>query len=154
MATVFLIGFLVVASGTFLIVTMYKEGQKSRVPNYEVGEHRGAAACMICHNEIYKQWSQISGHAESISEGFFVWKEKVENNFLINTFFGMGMCHACQGPLKYGVDCEICHGVMPHNWSFQETHEKKFKPLMEELRKEDFCPKCHEMPPAMTSYAD
>ncbi len=85
-----------------------------------------------------------------------VWKEKLENHYILNKTFGMGMCHACQGPLKYGVDCETCHGVIPEHMEIMKAHEVKFKPMRENnLSKPDFCPKCHSFPEGgMTSYLE
>jgi hypothetical protein len=145
------------AFGTFFVYSLYKAGVESRIPNYEVGEHRGAEYCASCHRKTYNEWKQNSAHAISTTgEGFLVWKDKLENHFLLNKTFGMGMCHACQGPPEYGVDCETCHGVIPQHMEIMKAHEIKFKPAREQnLSKPEFCPKCHSFPEGgMTSYLE
>jgi hypothetical protein len=145
------------AFGTFFVYSLFKVGAELRIPNYEVGEHRGAEYCGACHKKIYNQWRENSAHAISTTgEGFLVWKEKVENHYVFNKTHGMGMCHACQGPLEYGVDCETCHGVIPEHMEIMKAHKVKFKPARENnLSKPDFCPKCHEMPEGgMTTFKE
>lgn len=145
------------AFGTFAVYSLFKAGEESRIPNYEVGEHRGAEYCSACHRKIYNEWKQNSAHAISTTgEGFLVWKDKLENHFLLNKTFGMGMCHACQGQLEYGVDCETCHGIIPKNMEIMKAHQIKFKPMRENnLSKPEFCPKCHSFPEGgMTSYLE
>jgi hypothetical protein len=85
---------LVMMVGVFAFNTIIKMGEESRIPNYEVGEHRGAEFCGICHPQIYLEWKDNSPHAISTTgDGFLVWKEKLENHYILNKTFGMGMCH-------------------------------------------------------------
>ncbi|MEE8401916.1 MAG: hypothetical protein V3R86_07160, partial [Candidatus Hydrothermarchaeaceae archaeon] len=49
-----------------------------------------------------------------------------------------------------GVNCETCHGTVISGVPITETHEKKFKPGRENLKKQDFCAKCHTMKSLMT----
>jgi hypothetical protein len=152
-----LIFLLIVVVGVLAVNAVMKMGEESRIPNYELGEHRGAKFCATCHRAIYNQWRDNSPHAISTTgEGFLVWKEKLENHYVLNKTFGMGMCHACQGPLEYGVDCETCHGVIPPKMEIMKAHRIKFKPAREEnLSKPDFCPKCHGFPEGgMTNYVE
>jgi hypothetical protein len=83
-----------------------------------------------------------------------VWIEKLESNYVLNAAFGEKMCISCMGPPQIGVDCETCHGIMPQGLSVEEAHEQKFAPGLGKLRRPEFCPTCHELPPSMTSYAD
>lgn len=152
---------------TFLIVIswvlykeiqpMYKEIQEMKKPLYEVGEHKGAKFCADCHEEIYDQWLTKSRHAvATTNKSFLEFKDKLTDNFILNVMMGESMCYACHGSKKVneGVDCETCHGLVIPNVSIEETHEKKYTPGRENMKKPDFCAKCHEMPDAMTPYSE
>ncbi|MBI5178828.1 MAG: cytochrome c3 family protein [Nitrospinae bacterium] len=74
-------------------------------------------------------------------------KEKFENDLMLNTMMGVSMCYACHGKraTNEGVNCETCHGTTLPGKSIEETHAKKYEPGLADLKKPDFCPKCHEM---------
>ena len=145
----------IIAFGTYFITTLFKEGKASQIPRFEVGTHEGAEFCAECHEEIYDQWSKTSSHfISTTNESYHVWIGKLNSNYVLNAAFGEKMCIACMGPPKIGVDCETCHGIMPQGLSVEDAHEQKFVPGLEKMRKPDFCPTCHELPPSMTSYAD
>jgi hypothetical protein len=145
----------IIALGTFFVATLFKKGKASQIPRFEVGAHKGAESCAECHQEIYDQWSKTSSHFISTTkETYHVWIKKLESNYLLNKAFGEKMCISCMGPPKVGVDCETCHGIMPEELSIEAAHEQKFSPGLRIMRKPEFCPTCHELPPAMTSYAD
>jgi hypothetical protein len=152
-ATVFTL--VILAFGTFFIVTLFKEGKASQIPRFEVGTREGAEFCAECHEDIYDQWSKTSSHYISTTiESYQVWIDKLNSNYVLNAAFGEKMCISCMGPPKVGVDCETCHGLIPQGLSVEEAHEQKFVPDLEKMRKPEFCPTCHELPPSMTSYAD
>lgn len=145
----------IVAFGTYFIATLFREGKASQIPRFEVGTHKGAKFCAECHEEIYDQWSKTSSHSVSTTlETYHVWIRKLKSNYVLNAAFGEKMCISCMGPPQIGVDCETCHGIMPQGLSLEEAHEQKFMPGLEKMRKPEFCPTCHELPPSMTSYAD
>lgn len=144
---------IVAAYSTVTFISMFKDIQKGKIPNYEAGEHRRSAACIQCHKEIYDQWQKNSAHATATtSPSFHSFKRKFLNVTMFKLMMGEDMCYACHGSkeVNEGVNCETCHGIMPQDWSFQETHEKKFKPGRESLKKQDFCPQCHVMKNAMS----
>lgn len=147
---------LIVAFVTFFMVKLFREGRASQIPRYEIGAHKGAEFCAECHQEIYDQWSQTSSHfISTTNESYHTWIEKLEGNYVLNKAFGEEMCISCMGPLQVGVDCETCHGIMPHGWTVDDVHEKKYEPGLERMKKQDFCPTCHEFPEGgMTSYAE
>jgi hypothetical protein len=127
---------------------VYEEVQALKVPNYELGEHKGARLCAQCHREIYDDWSTRSLHAVSTtSESFKDYLGKVKANYILNAFIGDAVCYACHGEKggSEGVNCEICHGTVMPAASIMETHEKKYKPGLKELREKDFCAKCHDL---------
>jgi hypothetical protein len=39
------------AFGTYFVYSLFQAGEESRIPNYEVGEHRGAEYCASCHRK-------------------------------------------------------------------------------------------------------
>ncbi len=138
----------IVAYGVATFNGIYKDIQAGNIPHYEVGEHKGATFCAICHREIYDQWSQNSAHAiATTNEDFHDFKDKFTNVYMFNAMMGEELCYACHGDkeVNAGVDCETCHGIMPNNWSIAGTHTWKFSPRMEILKKQDFCAQCHVM---------
>ncbi len=153
-----LVAFLIVVAYSAVISSAtYKELQAMKKPRYDVGEHKGAELCAGCHQEIYDQWLQNSVHAvANTNPRFRDYKDLFTGSFILNTMFGEEFCYACHGSKENyeGVNCEICHGTMIQDVPIMETHEKKFKPGRENLKKPDFCAKCHEFPDAMTPYSD
>ena len=86
---VLIIGFLITTASALTIRSAYQEIQEEKIPKYEVGEQRRAAACVHCHTDIYNQWSEHSSHATSTTnENFLDFKEKLENNKALNAVFG------------------------------------------------------------------
>ncbi|MFQ5864927.1 MAG: multiheme c-type cytochrome [bacterium] len=149
--------FVIVAFGFIYLRPMYHFFQAAKKPRYEVGEHKGAQFCADCHQEIYDQWLQNSVHAEATTNTRFLdYKNKITSNFMLNAMMGEEFCYACHGSkeVNEGVNCETCHGTVIPNVSIEETHEKKFKPRRENLRKPDSCTKCHEMEDGMTTYRE
>ncbi|MEE8400893.1 MAG: multiheme c-type cytochrome, partial [Candidatus Hydrothermarchaeaceae archaeon] len=141
-----LIVFLIVTVGAVASSGMYKDLQAGKEPRYEVGEHKGAKFCASCHPEIYDQWSKNSRHAvATVGEGFLDFKDKFTDISMYDAMMGEEMCYACHGSkeVNEGVNCETCHGTVISGVPITETHEKKFKPGRENLKKQDFCAKCH-----------
>ncbi|MHA2062111.1 MAG: hypothetical protein ACW963_07475, partial [Candidatus Sifarchaeia archaeon] len=151
----FVVVIAIIVFGTYFITTLFKEGKASQIPRFEVGTHEGAEFCAECHEEIYDQWSKTSSHFISTTiESYHMWIEKLNSNYVLNAAFGEKMCISCMGQSQIGVDCETCHGIMPQGLSIEEAHEQKFAPGLAKMKKSDYCPTCHELPPGMTSYAD
>jgi hypothetical protein len=146
-----LIVFLLAAS-TFIykgIQPMYKEMQAMKEPRYKIGQQKGAEFCARCHQEIYEQWSHQSSHAEATTNTRFLeYKEKITGDVLLNFMIGEEACYACHGSREgyEGVNCETCHGTVIPGVPIEETHEKKFKPGLEDLKKPHFCALCHQFP--------
>ncbi len=135
------------------IQPMYKDIQAGKKPHYEVGEHQGAEFCGGCHQEIYHQWSKNSAHAVATkNKPFLNFKDKFTNIYAYNLMMGESMCYACHGSkeVNEGVNCETCHGLLIPNTSIEETHEKKYKPGRERLRRPEFCSGCHTMASLLT----
>ena len=125
----------------------YEELQAMKKPRYELGTHQGARLCGSCHQEIYEQWSKHSRHALATSaKSFHDFKDKFTGSFLLNTLMGESMCYACHGSKQTneGVNCETCHGTVIPNVSIMETHEKKYTPGRQTLKRPEFCADCHE----------
>ncbi len=132
---------------------IYRDMQAGKVPRYEVGKHMGAKVCGACHQEIFQKWSENSRHAlTTTAKSFLDFKTKFTNNFMLNAMMGEEMCYACHGSkeVNEGVNCETCHGIASPQVDIMETHAKKFKPGREQLRKADFCVKCHTMKSPIT----
>jgi len=141
--------FLIACYYTYIFMNVYKFYQAESVPRYEVGEYKGAGFCGDCHEEIYEQWSQNSSHAEANNNPrFFSFKDKVTGNFVTNFIIGDANCYACMGPREVpeGVNCETCHGLLLPDVPLMQTHEKKYKPGLENLKKPEFCATCHQFP--------
>lgn len=133
----------------FIFFQVYKFNQAAAVPLYEVGDYSEAKLCQECHEEIYDQWQQNSAHAEANNNPrFFSFKDKVTGNFLTNIVIGDANCYACMGPRETveGVSCEICHGLPIPDVDIMVSHEQKFIPGLEDLKKPEFCAKCHQFP--------
>lgn len=133
---------------TFTSCTMYKNMKAMKKPRYESGEHKGSQFCSSCHKEIYDQWFSKSRHAiATTAKSFHEFKTKFTDKFMFNIMMGESMCYNCHGSKKVneGVNCETCHGPVIPNVSIENTHKKKFKPGLENLKKPDFCAQCHEM---------
>jgi len=127
---------------------VYSEMQAMKVANYEQGAHKGSLYCAQCHRGIYDEWSNNSLHAVATTGGSFKdYLEKFKDNYLLNTFVTDEVCYACHGvkASTEGVNCEICHGTVVANVPIMETHKIKYKPGLKELRKKDFCAKCHDL---------
>lgn len=128
--------------------TMYEDMQAMKKPRYELGAHQGAKFCGSCHQEIYEQWSKHSRHAIATSaKSFHDFKDKFTGSFWLNAMMGQSMCYACHGSKEAneGVNCETCHGAAIPNVTIMETHEKKYKPGRQTLKKPEFCANCHEI---------
>ena len=141
----------------FIFGSVYMYFQEQSEPRYEVGEYKGAAFCGKCHQEIYNQWLQNSSHADANNNPRFEsYRRKITENVVTNIVIGDANCYACMGPKKVleGVNCEGCHGLILPNISIMETHEQKFKPGLESMKKPEFCVPCHEMEDAMTVYRE
>lgn len=127
-------------------------------PRYELGEHKGAAFCGSCHQEIFEEWQTKSRHAVSTTaESVRNVMENLGEHAILNFVLrGEDMCYACHGPEvpNAGVDCETCHGPALPDASIRVTHEEKFVPGRSALQREDFCATCHEIPGFVTPYAD
>lgn len=150
----------IILSIVILFVTSddYKAMAEMKTPKYEVATHRGAKFCSTCHAKIYKQWLGHSRHAvATTNENFHDTRILFEDNFFLRTMMGEESCYACHG-LKgstEGINCEICHGAATVDVPIMEVHEKKFKPGLKEMRRPEFCAKCHEfLPPMMAPYSD
>lgn len=142
-ALAFLTGTLTVTSCAIL-----EEMRAMKEPRYEVGEQKGARYCGECHQEIYDQWASNSRHAlANTSDSFHDIRGKFKNNLMLNLTMGESMCYACHGSkaVNEGVNCETCHGTVNPETSIEETHRKKYRPGLADLRRADFCAKCHEM---------
>ncbi len=136
---------------------MYQEIQEMKKPRYEVGEHKGVKFCAECHEDIYNQWLTKSRHSvATTNKSFIEFRDKITDNFVLNALMGEAMCYACHGSKKVneGINCETCHGLVITNTSIEETHERKYTPGRENLKKKNFCARCHELPDAMTPYSD
>jgi hypothetical protein len=128
--------------------TMYEDMQALKKPRYELGTQKGAKYCGSCHKEIYEQWSKRSRHAIATSaKSFRDFKDKFTGSVLLNSIMGQSMCYACHGSkeVNEGVNCETCHGTVIPNVSILETHEKKYKPGRQTLKKPEFCARCHTL---------
>ncbi len=128
---------------------VYRKIQNGKIPNYEVGNHAGAEACRECHQEQYEEWSNNSAHATAtVNRPFLDFKAKFTSVIAFDAMMGEEMCYACHGSkaVDEGVNCETCHGLaFPDDEDFEKTHEVKYEPGMEEMRREDFCANCHTM---------
>lgn len=136
--------------------TMYRDMQTLKKPRYEVSEHKGAKSCGECHQEIYDQWSNNSRHAIATKGDLFnEMKKEVEDDFMLNMMMGGEMCYSCHGSkeVNEGVNCETCHGTANTSLTTEEIHRTKFKPGLEDLKRADFCGKCHEMKHPMSGAA-
>ncbi len=112
--------------------------KEDRTPKYEDGPLTSAKICAECHEEIYEQWSQNSGHAvANFTIGYKALYDAIGNKKL---------CYGCHGPkeLAEGVTCVTCHGTVIPDKDIKHTHEMKFKPGREALRDPRFCGKCHD----------
>ncbi|NIM99508.1 MAG: hypothetical protein GTO24_15985 [candidate division Zixibacteria bacterium] len=144
-----LAAFVIAAYYAVIFIGMYLFYRAESKPRYEVGQYKGARFCADCHQEIYDQWFENSSHAEANNNPrFFSFKDKVTGNFVTNFIIGDANCHACMGPREVpeGVNCEICHGLVIPTASIEETHEKKFKPGLKDVKKPAFCATCHQFP--------
>lgn len=140
---------LIVGYYALIFVGNYIFFRKASVPLYEVGDYKGAGFCAECHEEIYGQWLQNSSHAEANTNPRFVgFRDKINGNFVTSIVIGDANCYACMGPREVpeGVNCETCHGLVIPGKSISETHEQKFSPELESLKKPEFCAKCHQFP--------
>lgn len=129
-------------------ILMFLEMRSGTKPNYEVGKHMGATKCGQCHQEIYRQWSENSAHAEATeNKPFLNFKDKFTGNFVFNAMMGEAMCYACHGSkeVNEGVNCETCHGLALPDVPIMQTHETKYKPGMSRMRSGQFCSGCHNM---------
>jgi len=127
---------------------MFLEMRSGTKPNYEVGEHLGAKKCGQCHEEIYKQWSENSAHAEAtVNEPFLSFLDKFTDVAVFDAMMGEAMCYACHGSkqVNEGVNCETCHGLAPPDVPIMQTHETKYTPGMPRMRSGQFCAGCHNM---------
>lgn len=109
---------------------------------YEVGHQRGAKFCATCHEDIYKQWSRRSRHAQATtSPSFRHAVAELEQNVALSRRFDDAMCYACHGSKtrNEGVNCETCHGRPLPGVSIETTHDKKFTPRLAAMRKPGFC---------------
>lgn len=140
---------------------MVAELQDIKTLRYEAGAHMGAAYCDECHVSQYEQWSTKSRHAlATASHGFNVFKEKLENNFLLNLMMGEAACYSCHGPktVDEGVSCETCHGpaivggTPEETW--EESHSKRYTPGMTAMREAAFCGGCHQITEMFTTYSE
>ena len=125
---------------------VYSDVQAMKVSRYEQGEHNGVRFCAQCHREIYNDWSTRSLHAVATNgESFKDYLGKFKANYLLNTLIGDEVCYACHGKKNSteGVNCEICHGAVLSYVPIMETHKRKYKPGLKELREKDFCARCH-----------
>jgi len=145
--------FLAISLWSITSCSMYNEIQAMKQPRYEVGEQRGAKFCAECHEEIYKEWSGNSRHAQATTaKSFHDFRDMFKSVFMYNAMMGgEEMCYACHGikEVNDGVNCETCHGTLisaesPED-SVEITHEKKYKPGREKMKTADFCLKCHTM---------
>lgn len=117
-------------------------------PRYEVGHQRGAKFCATCHEDIYKQWSRRSRHAQATtSPSFRHAVAELEQNVALSRRFDDAMCYACHGSKtrNEGVNCETCHGRPLPGVSIETTHDKKFTPRLAAMRNPGFCAKCHQV---------
>jgi hypothetical protein len=122
-------------------------------PRYEIGKQQGAKFCSECHEEIYDAWSVNSRHAQATkAESFNDFKEMFTGVFMYDVMMGgEAMCYACHGikEVNDGVNCETCHGTLLPADSVEDsislTHEKKYASGREEMKKAEFCLKCHTM---------
>jgi len=145
--------------GAFIYLARKSEGIAFlNTVRYEVGEHKGAAYCRTCHQEIYAEWKKNSRHAISITAGsvrdvMYKLKKHTILNYVLG---GEDMCYACHGPkaANEGIDCETCHGPALSDTPIVESHDKVFRVNMAALKKADFCAKCHEIPGWVTPYSD
>lgn len=128
---------------------IYGKIQKGKIPNYEVGIQAGAEACRECHEQQYEEWSDHSAHATAtVNRPFLDFKAKFTDVAAFDAMMGEEMCYACHGSkaVNEGVNCETCHGLaLPDDEDFEKTHEVKYEPGMETMRREDFCANCHSM---------
>lgn len=116
-------------------------------PHYQQGSQEGAAYCATCHPDTYEQWSNHSRHALATrSSAFHAALGEIRTNPVLGEFMTDAMCYACHGNPKRneGINCESCHGPVLKGVPIEVTHEKKYKPRLEEMRKGDFCARCHE----------
>lgn len=133
--------------------TIYKDIQEMKKPKYEVGNQRGAKFCAECHEEIYEEWSANSRHAQATTAASFNdFKEMFTGVFMYKAMMGgEAMCYACHGikEVNDGVNCETCHGTLLPAESIEDsievTHEQKYLPGREQMKKAEFCLKCHTM---------
>lgn len=128
--------------------TMYEEMRAMKAPRYEAGAQMGAQFCAGCHQEIYRQWSGRSRHAEATrASSFYHLKDEFTGSLSMNAFMGEAMCYACHGvkEINEGVNCETCHGIMPAGVTIEEAHAKKFRPGLAGLKNPDFCARCHDV---------
>jgi len=115
---------------------------------YQAGKQTGAQVCAQCHQDIYREWSENSRHAQAtVSEGFLDFKAKFTGNLMFGIILGEKMCYACHGDkaVNEGVNCETCHGPAPPGVSIDETHERIYTPGLAAMQEPDFCGRCHEM---------
>ena len=146
-------------SAAFLYQAKNSEGTAFlNAVRYDPGEHKGAEYCSTCHKEIYAQWKNNSRHAvattsDSVRDVIHNLKEHLILNYILG---GEDMCHACHGPKvpNEGVNCETCHGPALADAPIMDSHEKVFKKNQAQLRRNDFCAKCHEIPGWVTPYGD
>ncbi|MCP4934059.1 MAG: hypothetical protein GY927_07585 [bacterium] len=118
-----------------------------RTPRYQTGENKGAAYCASCHPDTHEQWSTRSRHAQSTKSATFQNALlEIKENIVVGNIIDEEMCYACHGNKKRnaGIDCESCHGTVLPGVPIETTHEKKYTPNLVEMRKSDFCARCHQ----------
>ncbi len=114
---------------------------------YQGGSQKGAEVCASCHEQVYNQWSKRSRHSLATKSKPFRHAVKTySNHFIIGQFMDETMCYSCHGrkEVNEGVNCETCHGTVLPGVPIEKTHSDKFTPRLKEMRKPDFCARCHQ----------
>jgi cytochrome c5 len=122
--------------------------EKLETPRYQTGGTKGAAFCATCHPETHEQWSKYSRHAVATrSESFKHALKEVRDNPVIGAIVTDEMCYSCHGNKHSdeGINCESCHGAVLPGVDIMVTHEQKYTPRLKEMRKPDFCARCHQV---------
>ena len=119
-----------------------------QTPRYQTGGTKGAAYCGNCHPDTHEQWSKHSRHAKATkSPAFQRALAEIRENIVLGSFMNEEMCYTCHGDKKRneGINCESCHGPVLPGVPIEVTHEKKYTPRLVEMRKPDFCSRCHQV---------
>lgn len=136
---------IVVVLATALSFGTFQRMMAFKAERYETGsgDFKGAASCKECHEEIYNQWKS-SLHAGSTKDPYMhTVLERIP--YFPNKLMMGEPCYSCHGPKKLdeGVSCEVCHGISDRE-DIMEVHSEKYTPNLEDMRKPEFCGKCHE----------